>query len=49
MTPEQVAAFWRYGYCPRGSGDRDDHRRKFLVHAIVAGYRVCIDEEALPR
>lgn len=34
-----------YMWCPRGSGDIEDHRRKFLVHTVINGNMCCMDVE----
>jgi hypothetical protein len=34
-----------YMTCPRGSGDFEDHKRKYLTHRVWRDRLVCITEE----
>ena len=37
--------FYRYGWCPRGSGDLEAHREKDLHHVWIEGRLSCMAGE----
>lgn len=44
ILPYRIA-FILYMVCPRGAGDAEDHKNKFLVHHFFRGRCVCMTAE----